>query len=112
MGNSSLKTKSKYTVKIKSSYTVKTTSSLILIIVGFLVSIPFIIDVMLFDNNYHYIELWPFLRFLGMLVGSSMFLFGFISLMVRNCSGGSSSTAELDLARLRYTVETDSRSKK
>ena len=44
---------------------------------------------------------------LGFMVGAPMFLFGLINLLIGNRPRGSSSLAEIDLARIRYQVEND-----
>lgn len=97
--------------KPKTRYVANIILSIILIVVGIILAAPFIIDVIILDHNYHYIEFWPFVRFLGMLIGSPMFLFGAINILARKHGHGSSSTAEIDLGRIRYTVENDSRKK-
>jgi ABC-type phosphate transport system permease subunit len=97
--------------KPKSRYVMNIISSIVMIIVGAIISIPFIIDVLILDHNYHYITFWPFMRFIGLLIGAPMIVFGIIALLVRKHRHGSSSTASIDLARIRYTVENDSRNK-
>lgn len=95
----------------KSNYAMRKITSIILIVLGFLAALPFIIDTFILNHQYHYITFWPMMFLLGLVVGGPMFLGGIIAFFTKT-SNGSNSTAEIDLGRIRYTVETDSRGKK
>ena len=80
--------------------------SIVLAIVGFILSQPFLWIVIIFGHNFHHITFPIFFMLAGFMIGAPMFLFGVISMFtVRNY--GSSNTTNLDIGRIRYTIETD-----
>lgn len=89
----------------KNKHEMRLITSLVLLIVGLLMSIPFVVDTFFLQHEYHYIEFWPMMFLLGLIVGLPMFMGGIIGLFIRNELCGSSSTAEIDLGRIRYVVE-------
>ena len=89
------------------NYVIQSSTSIGLIIVGAIISAPFIIDTIILGNAYHQISFWLFLQIVGLLIGGPMLLGGMISLFTRKSASGSSSTAELDIARIRYNIEND-----
>ena len=82
-------------------------AAIIFSIIGFLISLPFIVIVIFLGSQFHFITFYIALMLLGFVIGGPMMVFGVISLLIGNKNTGSSSTAELDLGRIRYTVETD-----
>jgi len=86
--------------------------AIILTIVGFLISQPFFWVVIIFGYNFHHISFLILLMIIGFIAGAPMFMFGLISLFMGNRTVGTASTTNLDIGRIRYTVETDKMERK
>jgi sugar phosphate permease len=86
-------------------------TAIITIIVGFLISAPFFWFVALSEQHSPYMTLSTFLMIIGFVIGSPMFLFGLVGLISRR-GAGPASTIDLDISRIRYTVETDKMGRK
>jgi hypothetical protein len=84
---------------------IERSKSLIYAIVGGALSLPFWY-VMMFGEHQPYMSLWRILFVIMMLVGFPMFFFGLVTLFARDGRGATSST-EMDIQRIRHTVETD-----
>lgn len=83
-------------------------TAIIVTIVGLIISLPFTIIVIIMGYNFHSVSFLQFLMLMGFFIGAPLFMFGLINLLIGGRSAGSNtSTAELDLGRIRYTVETD-----
>lgn len=83
-------------------------ASIIVTVVGLIISLPFTVIVAILGYNFHSIALLEFLMLVGFFIGAPMFAFGLINFLI----GGryirsSTSTAELDLGRIRYSIETN-----
>lgn len=92
-----------------SRYAMRLITSVVVAVVGFIIALPFVIDTFILEHNYHYFGIWQVLGLIGFVLGAPMFFGGIISLFVRNNTPGSSNTTNIDIARIRYQVETDSR---
>lgn len=82
-----------------------------LIVTGFIIGTPGVIDLIILGNNYHHMYFWPTLRLICMILGMPMLFGGIIGFLTRNNGYSGGSSTELDLGRIRHTVETDSRRK-
>ncbi len=83
-------------------------ASIVATVVGFIISLPFTILVIILGYNFHSVSFLEFLMLMGFFIGAPVFAFGLINLLIGGKSASSNtSTAELDLGRIRYTVETD-----
>lgn len=86
-------------------------TAIICIVVGFIITAPFFWFVAINGQPSPYMALSTFLMIIGFVIGSPMFLFGVVGFFFRRGSSPSS-TAELDISRIRYTVETDKMERK
>lgn len=93
------------TSNIRRNGTLSFSASVIITIVGLLISQPFFWVVMILGHNFHYITFPIIIMIVGFIVGAPMFLFGVISLLRGNHPVSSSSTADIDLGRIRYETE-------
>lgn len=75
------------------------------LIVGCLLSQPFI-WVQTLSSQHPYMSPIELISTILMIFGLPIFMYG-VGLLVRSPLRGSSSTAELDLARIRFSVEND-----
>ncbi len=83
-------------------------AAIIVTVVGLVISLPFTVIVIIMGRNYHSVAFLEFLMLMGFFIGAPLFAFGLINLLIGGRSAGSNtSTAELDLGRIRYTVETE-----
>lgn len=83
-------------------------AAIIVTVVGLVISLPFTVIVIIMGRNYHSVTFLEFLMLMGFFIGAPLFAFGLINLLIGGRSAGSNaSTAEIDLGRIRYTVETD-----
>lgn len=80
-------------------------AAVILTIVGFLISLPFVWLIIIKGNNYHNMDFLGFLMILGFVVGGISFMFGAVSLLIGNRPVGTASTTDMDIARIRFQVE-------
>lgn len=83
--------------------------AIVLTLIGFAICMPFFWLTVIVGMNFHYVTLLPLLMISGLIVGGPMFMFGLISLLRGNHVSSSASTAELDIGRIRYAVETEKR---
>lgn len=89
-------------------YVLSRVASIVATVIGLIISLPFTIIVIILGYNFHSVAFLEFLMLIGFFIGAPMFTFGLINLLIGGRSAGSNaSTAELDLGRIRYTVETD-----
>ena len=80
-------------------------AAVILTVVGFLISLPFVWLVIIQGNNYHHVDFLGFLMIMGFVFGGIMFMFGAVSILVGNRPVGTASTTDMDIARIRFEVE-------
>lgn len=83
------------------------TTAMMACIVGLAMVQPFIWIVMVFGTHTPYMTLIQFMSIVGLIVGGPVFLFGLMHLICKSSYGPSASTTDLDISRIRYTVETD-----
>lgn len=91
--------------RTKKSHIISFIAALILTIVGFLISLPFVWLIIIKGNNYHSVDLLGFLMIVGFVLGGIMFAFGLVSILIGNRPVGTASTTDMDVARIRYQVE-------
>lgn len=83
-------------------------ASVICTVVGFIISSPFTIIVIIMGHNSHHVSFLSFLMLMGFFIGAPLFIFGLINLLIGGRSAGSNtSTTELDISRIRYMAETE-----
>ena len=80
----------------------KKLTALILMLVGFILCIPFAWDIM-FSMPTHIFTLIDLLNLVLMAIGGTMFMYGVSSFFARTY--GYASTNEIELGRIRYAVE-------
>lgn len=88
------------------------TVAIICLILGFLMFQPFLWFVLIFGKSSHYISFSTFLYIVGLVIGAPMFVFGLANLLAKDNMNGSTSTPDLDISRIRHTVETSKMEKK
>jgi hypothetical protein len=66
-------------------------------------SAPFVFDVIVMNNGYAHITLFPGLEILGLVIGGPLFLMGLVSFS--NAPTTSVSTNDVDVARIRFAAE-------
>lgn len=76
--------------------------------VGFLLIIPFAINI-IFIGPSLYLTILDFIGLILLIFGGPMFVFGLTKFFMTGVSIGSNSQDGLNIDRIRYTVETDSR---
>lgn len=74
-------------------------------IVGAIAVCPFIWDSFIQGHEYKYIEFWPITYLIMFIGGLGLFIAGLLLLLVKG-NNATASTLELDVARIRFTTET------
>lgn len=83
-------------------------ASIIVTIVGLVISLPFTIIVIILGYNFHSVAFLEFLMLMGFFIGAPMFAFGLINFLIGSrYAGSNTSTTELDISRIRYMAETE-----
>jgi hypothetical protein len=77
---------------------------IVYVIVGALLSVPFIYDIFILGKNYHSLTLWVWLMILMMGLGCASVIIGFIKITVKH-PGRSGSSNDVDVSRIRYAAE-------
>lgn len=86
------------------------TASIVVSVVGFVMTLPFLWFVA-FAASSPYMSMFQFLSIIGIVIGAPMSVFGLVNLFTERSFGPSHSSSELDISRIRYTVETDKMNK-
>lgn len=94
----------------RSNRVISFAAAIVVTVVGFIMFQPFLWSVLIFGED-HKITQSVFLMGISFIVGLPTFLFGLVNLFLDD-PAGYSSTAELDVQRIRYTTETDSMRRK
>lgn len=85
------------------------TSAIIQTVAGLIVVSFFVYNIIISGKTYHHVDLEMTTNMLSLLIGGPLFCSGLFSLLLYKHSGGSSSTTDLDIGRIRHTVETQGR---
>jgi hypothetical protein len=84
---------------------------LLFILLGAILSAPFFLDVFVFEHYYHRTTFISLAKVFGVIVGQSAIVYGFVKMVARNVQVGNLSSAESDLARIRFAAENEARKK-
>lgn len=88
----------------KGGKVVKKLTAIILMIVGLLLSLPFVYG-MIFSAPSVLMTLWDMMCIILLVIGGPTFMYGTASFFSRTY--GSASTTDIELGRIRYAVEQD-----
>jgi hypothetical protein len=84
---------------------------LFLILIGAIISAPFFLDVFVLDHYYHRMTIISLAKVFGVIIGQAAIIYGFVKMVARDANSGTMSSAESDLARIRFAAENEARKK-
>lgn len=93
-----------------SNLSVRLITCMLLILVGAALSVPFVYYSFISSQVFPLDSWWPLIIVACLTIGAPMLLSGIVSLMVSpNVRNATNNLTNLDIARIRYAIETDTR---